>query len=624
MPLPKSIIPSQNLINALVLLLPLLLSSQYPFLRIPPFTPRQLIYSRNDYFPLLLAPWAWPRTSIALLSRITQAGLLYRLPGTFASVGCCYVLWILVGLVRLLIGFLLTRSVGWAHPRLFRHYALYETTSGLGSALVVYLALTNGAAVRAEWIMARWGGVGVYATSEDRAMFVVGGLCAVLSWLDGAPWTYAVAMTCVAGLAVLRAPFTRVAHSRFHHQYHPMDLENTQSLHPDSEKPQSHHQPLRTVLLTTLITLLLIYVPSVTSLLFHSKSANYLIMPSSPHPPSPLLEILILSHPRPGDVDVSSVPSSLKTTPKPSSILYTTINSYLPYISTSLNSTRLSIFTHTLPHPSFTHARQWFSPSRSGSSSGSNLPQNDHTSVPIEFYVDEDTHADSKTGQYLHLAEALRWAWGGGNRHGREVAEWVLLVEDDFALCGEWGWEGVVGVMRTLEGGRKGQRDGMAGGRALERLGGFVGTGGRSAFSFLRLLYLITEHISILSIYSGLIIHRTFLPILSHILHIHASLNSPLPSHAHPRPADLIIQDCLLGLDPLCPKPPGSKNFADGGISDKIETGGGPLVITSKLVMEHIGSRASTAVGRVYQDGKWACGWRHPFHGREEVDVVVV
>jgi len=128
----------------------------------------------------------------------------------------------------------------------------------------------------------------------------------------------------------------------------------------------------------------------------------------------------------------------------------------------------------------------------------------------------------------------------------------------------------------------------------------------------------------ILANYSGLIIHRTLLPILSLILRTHASLNSPLPSHAHPRPADLIIQDCLLGLDPLCPQPLSTDTGNNGRINDKIETGGGPLVITSELVMEHIGSRASTTAGRVYEDGKWACGWRHPFHGREEVDVVVV
>jgi hypothetical protein len=60
------------------------------------------------------------------------------------------------------------------------------------------------------------------------------------------------------------------------------------------------------------------------------------------------------------------------------------------------------------------------------------------------------------------------------------------------------------------------------------------------------------------------------------------------------------------------------------GRSEELESGGGPLLITSRLVMDHIGGAASTALGRVYDEGKWRCGWRHPFHGREEVDVVVV
>ncbi|KZP04625.1 hypothetical protein FIBSPDRAFT_767073, partial [Athelia psychrophila] len=134
---------------------------------------------------------------------------------------------------------------------------------------------------------------------------------------------------------------------------------------------------------------------------------------------------------------------------------------------------------------------------------------------------------------------------------------------------------------------------------------------------------------------SGLIIHRTLLPILSFILRAHASADSSLPAQLEPRPADLIIQDCLLGIDPLCPSPrhPSSLNsiprLFDGYTPQSHKPafqgqGGGPLVITSKLIMDHIGSSDSTMPGRSYEEGKWRCGWRHPFHGREEVDVIVV
>jgi hypothetical protein len=446
MPPFNSLVPSQKLRNTLLLLLPLLLSSQYPTLRIPPFTPRQLIYSKHNFIPFLLAPWAWPRSPGTVISGIIQTGLLYHLPGTLSSVGWCYVLWIIIGLARTLSGFLLTRSVGWAHPSLFHHYALYETTGGLGPALVAYLYMTAGA-VRTEWIIAQFGGK--YAL-EDRTTFVAIGLCAILCWLDGAPWTYAMAMICVLGLSVVWNITSRVTRSPSHH---PMDLYH----HPDSEKAQLHPPLLRTVIRTTMFSLLVISLPRLLFILFHSTSTHYLTMPHTPHPPSPLLDILILSHPRPGDVKISSVSSGTE----PSSILHTTISSYLPFLPSSNNHTRISVFTHTHTHPSFTHARDWFSPSSPSSSR--------HTNVPIEFYVDEDTHTDAKIGQYLHLAEALRWA-SEGRTH--EAAEWVLLVEDDFALCGQWGWEGVVGVMRELEGGRRNKE-------VLDRLGGFVGTGGR-------------------------------------------------------------------------------------------------------------------------------------------------
>ena len=57
------------------------------------------------------------------------------------------------------------------------------------------------------------------------------------------------------------------------------------------------------------------------------------------------------------------------------------------------------------------------------------------------------------------------------------MAEWILLVEDDFALCGSWGWEAIVRVMTELEVGRVDSGEGGEG--PLEWLGGFVGTGGR-------------------------------------------------------------------------------------------------------------------------------------------------
>ncbi|EGO02956.1 hypothetical protein SERLA73DRAFT_176444 [Serpula lacrymans var. lacrymans S7.3] len=153
-----------------------------------------------------------------------------------------------------------------------------------------------------------------------------------------------------------------------------------------------------------------------------------------------------------------------------------------------------------------------------------------------------------------------------------------MLVEDDFPICGEWGWGGVRGVMNELEKGRHNST-------LLDRWGGFVGTGG-----------------------SGLIVHRSLLSVLIFLMRAHSDLISPLPPALPQRPADLIIQDCLLGNDPLCPRRPG----------------GGSLVITSKLAMDHIGALSSTTKGRRYEEDKWKCGWRHPFHGQPEVVVVPI
>ncbi|KAF9235894.1 hypothetical protein BU15DRAFT_89379 [Melanogaster broomeanus] len=147
-----------------------------------------------------------------------------------------------------------------------------------------------------------------------------------------------------------------------------------------------------------------------------------------------------------------------------------------------------------------------------------------------------------------------------------------MLVEDDFPLCGAWGWEGLLGVMNELERGRN------ASSGVPRKLGGFV----------------------------GLWPHNPpyALPILTNTLRLYASTKSPLPSSLLRRPTDIIIQDCLLGADPLYRTP--------------------SMVITSRLIMDHIGGNASTATGRKYDLDKWRCGWRHPFHGRPEVFVVPV
>jgi len=75
----------------------------------------------------------------------------------------------------------------------------------------------------------------------------------------------------------------------------------------------------------------------------------------------------------------------------------------------------------------------------------------------------------------------------------------------------------------------------------------------------------------------------------------------------HRRAPDQIVQDCILGR-------PGSL----------CEREHGRCIISSRLVLDHIGGMATTTEGKAPNSDKWRCGWRHAFHGDGQVDVVVV
>ncbi|KAG6837344.1 hypothetical protein H0H93_010946 [Arthromyces matolae] len=293
---------------------------------------------------------------------------------------------------------------------------------------------------------------------------------------------------------------------------------------------------LKAIIASSLITLLTISIPY--EIRYRMTTFVPTRMPSAHSPSSPLLEILILSFPRPNP-DVATT------------IMATTINSFIPHLTSNVT---LSVFTHSTSHTAFANVQRMF------------------TSTNVTFYTDNDTHPDHWPGQYLHIAEAFRWAMQRSNH-----AEWVMLVEDDFPMCaGDRGWDALKKVMQILES----QISARSGAHAQ---GGFIGTGG-----------------------SGLIIHHTMLPILILLMHTHAEIASKLPPTSIRRPADLVMQDCLLGADPLCAR------------------GDGKLVITSRLIMDHIGGMVTTNAYKALNDDKWRCGWRHAFHGYPNVEVVVV
>lgn len=109
---------------------------------------------------------------------------------------------------------------------------------------------------------------------------------------------------------------------------------------------------------------------------------------------------------------------------------------------------------------------------------------------------------------------------------------------------------------------------------------------------------------------SGLIIHRSYLPLLSSLLKNYSSRDFD-PDAYRPAP-DQVVQECLLGRESSpCRK-------------QDVPKGESRMIISSRLVLDHIGGMATTSQGKALNSDKWRCGWRHPFHGDELVEVVIV
>lgn len=364
-------------------LLPLCLFFRPPFLPNLVFSPRALIYS-NDTLPIFLSPLAPPTTLLEIPSRLIQSVLLYRhVPPLFPL--CAFS--ILLNLVRALVGFILTRSVGWAYPELFSHWALYESTAGFGHLIVAYTIVREGGA-------------------ENWVPF----LAATLPWLEQKPWTYGIAI-CLAfvGRLVVKLRsryFTSPAYDP------PSAIEEAKLLPGPHTDPPAQHRTTGAVF--PIILALLNVVPFAL-----------IGEPRDPFPPTSL-DILMLSFPRPVDLDTSV------------EMINTTISSFIPYLNADVS---FSAFTHSANHEALVRVLE-------------DYPDSD-------LRIDDDTHPDDVDGHYLHLAEAFRW-------QNERPAEWVMLIEDDFPLCAEQ-WPIIGTVIYKLETER--QRG--------ETNAGFIGTGGR-------------------------------------------------------------------------------------------------------------------------------------------------
>lgn len=94
-------------------------------------------------------------------------------------------------------------------------------------------------------------------------------------------------------------------------------------------------------------------------------------------------------------------------------------------------------------------------------------------------------------------------------------------------------------------------------------------------------------------------------------------MTTPFPTEVHRFNPDEILHECLMGAKGhVCER---RKDFTGG--EDDEETG---MIISSRLVLDHIGGMATTADWKRLNSDRWRCGWRHPFHGRQGIEVVVV
>lgn len=226
-----------------------------------------------------------------------------------------------------------------------------------------------------------------------------------MCWLECRPWTYGTALFSVLPIAVCQHLYRRQSRLPV-----PVTEEETQNI-------LGLHQ--------FWISCLAVLIPWL--ILYHIVPPVRISLPTSTEP---LLDILMLSFPRPVPIETSV------------NIINTTVQSFVPFLSPAIT---LSLFTHSSSHDALRIVHE-------------HTPQ-------VSFHLDMDTHPDDVDGHYLHLAEAFRWILEDHIKQG----EWVMLVEDDFPFChGNKGWDVVATVVSTLEADR-------LEGRIRS---GFIGTGG--------------------------------------------------------------------------------------------------------------------------------------------------
>lgn len=430
---------SSTKINQLVIIslfLPTLLHHFTSFPNLDPFTPRALIHSRT-WIPFFTSSWSPPPDLSSLVSRLSQLCLISLLPAHMLGWGYLYLLF-LAG-TRTLVGYIFSRSVGWAYPPLFSHWALYESSSGVGPARLASLIMGG-----QENILERM----PERAKELGSLMMVPCLTMAFCWLEGSPWTYGISTILILILVVAKTVYG-YRRSRTGYTIAPDTPSSTISTNENEDEKSTYDfttsTPFRTSLYSLGLALLTILIPYfIISIIIPPFRLPF---PLSTSPDRPMLDMIILSYPRPVDILLGT------------RIINQTISSFLPFISP--NQITLSIFTHSTSHPALHQAQLDFSHS------------------DISFYRGTDSHPGYSDNHYLHLSEVFRWAYEKDNK-----AEWIMLIEDDFPVCnGNDGWVVISTVMAMLESRRLG---GMDIGE-IDIGSGMIGTGGRYVANLLEL-----------------------------------------------------------------------------------------------------------------------------------------
>lgn len=219
---------------------------------VPPISPTTLIYAPQDAFlPLLLSLFLIP-SYIALFSRIVHVLWLCSYLSSASAIAPCASLYprqlltahTVLLFNRSLLGFLLTRSVGWTYPALLSPHALYEPVYGIGPLIVdavVFAAVSDG------FIMS----YGISKTGARRPTLTRLTSLAVFAMTDRMPWSYACAVASAGIRRLFEAVVSYFYPSNPDHGYTDIlwrGRGSTLSLPPSHPRPSSSARQSRTSL----------------------------------------------------------------------------------------------------------------------------------------------------------------------------------------------------------------------------------------------------------------------------------------------------------------------------------------------------------------------------------------